>query len=152
MTPAPERQPLNAFGIQSGYRPSDGKRWTLRKKLLHPTFMKTLVKSNLVTISGLSDESGVDRRTIKRYANDSGLEPVERKRGAAYYDRTELLDAISEVLRQKQARHAPLRVACESGPRDVLTSLKLVMEKLSDPRIREYRGVPFRHRTLWPGA
>lgn len=98
---------------------------------------KQAEKAGLITISGLSDECGCDRRTIKHYAVDAGLEPVLRKKGAAYYDRSELITAISEVINRKRSTGG--------GGQIQLPASNDALEYLKDAWRRAWDG----HDPLW---
>lgn len=78
--------------------------------------MKKTIKSNLITISALSDECGADRRTIAKYAREAGVEPVKRKCGAAYYDKAELLTTIADLLKRKEHDRQHERPSLAPGP------------------------------------
>ena len=112
--------------------------------------MKTKKDSKTVTITALSDESTIDRRTIKRYATLEGLEPVRRYRGAAYYDRSDLIQALAKHHKAKQFR-------VQSGPLDAVAWLKEIFDDLATAQLRlrivdlapeKFTNVPANHADI----
>lgn len=85
---------------------------------------KKAKKANLITINGYHDAHGIDRRTVKKYLAEDGLEPVTRRRGRAYYDE----DEITRIVLERHPHASTPNV--ETGPKDALEKLRDVYDRL----------------------
>jgi HTH domain len=91
--------------------------------MLHPTPFEFMKKKE-ITVNRLAEETNIDRRTIRKRVLESGLQPLRRARGAAYYDRGQLLAALDDLLRARSGRDP-------QGPRDATKWLRENFEALS---------------------
>lgn len=67
----------------------------------HNQFMKTKLnngaaKAELLTINAYHDRHGVDRRTIRKYLDEDGLQPAEKRKGVSYYRECDITRVILE--------------------------------------------------------
>jgi hypothetical protein len=57
---------------------------------------KKAQKAELLTINAYHDRHGVDRRTIRKYLDEDGLEPAQRRNGLPYYRECDITRVILE--------------------------------------------------------
>jgi hypothetical protein len=56
----------------------------------------TTSNGEVLTINAYHDRHGVDRRTIRKYLDEDGLEPVENRNGVPYYRECDITRVILE--------------------------------------------------------